>query len=392
MDRMSCDLLFVTFETEAEGAGPLDIEWLGELRRRGYGVTCLARAGSAASRLALEAGFSTRVVGLEHAELADSVTRRDFERQSRELLRRLRPDAVLFQGCQGLDWFAGSCWELDVPVIALIGDTGALQRLLDTGPSFAETVGAVLVTDSHGFDNRLRKALKGTPCLVEHAAGAGLPDPVAAKPERPLVGSLIVGMLGPVLPGAGHGTFLDAARKVLAQRAECLFVILSDEMTGELASLRERVNRDPLLRENVCWMRLGAAHESLLDVFDVGVVDPDGNSRDGGVEVLEWMASGVAVLAGDTQTARSRLTDGVEGMLHEPRNAAALADRLLFLARDPDLFRSLGQAARERSAGLKAALRRADQLESLIFSLTAQHMSANGSRQGCRAGGAGKGA
>ncbi|MCE5273347.1 glycosyltransferase family 4 protein [bacterium] len=391
MDRLCCDLLFVTFEIEAEGGAPLDIEWLSELRRRGYRVTCLARAGSAASRLTFEVGFSTRTVGLEHAELTDSVTRRDFERQSRDLLRRLRPDAVLFQGCQGLDWFAGSCWELDVPVIAMLGDGGAFQRLLDTGPSFAETVGAVLVTDNRGFDSRLKRALKGTLCLVEDGTEPTLSDPAAVKLERPLVGSLIVGMLGPVRPGAGHGTFLDAARKVLGQRVECLFVILGDELTGELASLRERVNLDPLLRENVCWMRLGAAHESLLDVFDVGVVDPDGNARGGGAETLEWMASGVAVVAGDTPLARSLMTDGVEGLLHEPRSAGALADRLLFLARDPDLFRSLGQAARGRAMGLKTALRRADQLENLIGSLTARHLSAQGLRQDCQAGGAGKG-
>jgi glycosyltransferase involved in cell wall biosynthesis len=368
MSGRDLNLLFVTFEDSRFEAPEVDLECLGELRLRGHRITCLVRAGSKVARLALEMDFKPRTVGLERADLESSVPRRDFDRQGRDLLRRLSPDAVLFRGCQGLDWFTRLCWEQDIPVIALIEDAEAFLRLLSAGPSFAESISAAFTGDDVSA-RRLRAAMNNPVTVLGPAlrnVSTACTSSVNQRLERLLPGSLIVGIQGPVLPGTGHVTFLEAARIVLEEHADCLFVIMADELTGEFEAIRKMVDSDRLLRENVCWMNLGESHGTLLDAFDIGVVDPDGNTADCLIEAGAWMEAAIAPVAGASQPMRRLVRDGVDGLLFEPRNSRELAGRLLRLARDPSLSMQLGRSARIRLNYTRSASSLADQLEIIL--------------------------
>jgi len=86
----------------------------------------------------------------------------------------------------------------------------------------------------------------------------------------------------------------------------------------------------------------------LLDAADLFVLP----SLQGGTSLalLEAMAAGVPIVAGDVQGNRDAITDGRHGLLVPPGNVDALAATIVRLLQRPDLAAQLGVAARERAA------------------------------------------
>jgi glycosyltransferase involved in cell wall biosynthesis len=71
--------------------------------------------------------------------------------------------------------------------------------------------------------------------------------------------------------------------------------------------------------------------------------------RDGiPVVLMEALALGVPVVAGDLPAVRELVEDGRSGFLVASEDVAALSDRLRRLARDPELRRRMGEAGRRR--------------------------------------------
>ena len=106
--------------------------------------------------------------------------------------------------------------------------------------------------------------------------------------------------------------------------------------------------------DRLSW--LGAVENSkvfsLLRDADVLVLpcrqDSNGD-RDGiPVVLMEAMASGTPVIAGDLPAIRELVEEGVSGLLVEGNNPAALADKLAMLWKDPDLRRRLAEGGRKR--------------------------------------------
>jgi glycosyltransferase involved in cell wall biosynthesis len=60
------------------------------------------------------------------------------------------------------------------------------------------------------------------------------------------------------------------------------------------------------------------------------------------------MAGGAAVVASHISGIPELVNDGVDGLLVPPRDAAALAEALARLQRDPELRRRLAEAGRRR--------------------------------------------
>ncbi|MEO0096026.1 MAG: glycosyltransferase family 4 protein [candidate division WOR-3 bacterium] len=68
-----------------------------------------------------------------------------------------------------------------------------------------------------------------------------------------------------------------------------------------------------------------------------------------GIVLLEAMASGKPIVASDIPGYRTILSDGVEGVLFEPMNPEALAEKIIYLLKKPDLMKKFGNAGREKS-------------------------------------------
>jgi glycosyltransferase involved in cell wall biosynthesis len=86
--------------------------------------------------------------------------------------------------------------------------------------------------------------------------------------------------------------------------------------------------------------RLEAAHVFALASLDEGVP----------VAVMEAMAMEMPVVVTDVGGARELIDDGVDALLVPPEDAAALADRIDGVLRDPAGATRLGAAAREKVA------------------------------------------
>jgi glycosyltransferase involved in cell wall biosynthesis len=141
-----------------------------------------------------------------------------------------------------------------------------------------------------------------------------------------------------------HPTLLRAWRIVVdtLQQEGCEAVLL---LAGRLDDAGDEVKAlafDLDLRGSVRF--LGGVNDvpGLLRAVDFSVF----SSRLEGVPngVLESMASGLAVAATDIPGIREALGAGGNDMLAPPRDAEALADRILRLARDPGLRHDLGVA------------------------------------------------
>jgi glycosyltransferase involved in cell wall biosynthesis len=72
------------------------------------------------------------------------------------------------------------------------------------------------------------------------------------------------------------------------------------------------------------------------------------------VAIIEAMASGLPVIATAVGGVPELVADGDTGFLVRPGDTAAFAGRLAQLARDPDLRRRMGDAARSRAVALSA--------------------------------------
>lgn len=86
-----------------------------------------------------------------------------------------------------------------------------------------------------------------------------------------------------------------------------------------------------------------------LAAMDVGLVlAPTGAGfHYSPLKLAEYLAAGLAVVAPDVQTVASRMTHGVDGLLVEPADPAALRTALARLHDDPELRARLGRAGQE---------------------------------------------
>ena len=162
--------------------------------------------------------------------------------------------------------------------------------------------------------------------------------------------SVWFGIIGAITPLKGIDIFLDAAEKVAVQVPNASFLIVGMNPYDTQAKspyeshLRKKIEYS-LLRGRVQLLGFRKDIPNVLASLDVLVQSnrgPEGLGR----SVLEAMACGVAVIGVDRWGPAEVIQDGVTGSLFPHLDSAALADRMIALAKDPDLRANLGRAAR----------------------------------------------
>ena len=172
-----------------------------------------------------------------------------------------------------------------------------------------------------------------------------------AAPAPP--GAVRVGLVATFGRWKGHETFLRALAR-LPHDLDVRGYIVGGASYQTAASQYTRaallaMAEDLGLGTRVCFTGPIADMPAAYRALDV-VVHASTQPEPFGMVIAEAMASGRALVISRAGGAVELVEDGVDGVAHEPGDAAALADRLLALARDPGYRRRLGAAARRTAA------------------------------------------
>lgn len=152
-----------------------------------------------------------------------------------------------------------------------------------------------------------------------------------------------IAAIGQLIPRKGHRYLLDAMAGLKRRISHVRLIVFGQ---GNLeADLREQAARLDLA-DMVQFAGFRDDLDDYLGGFDL-VVHPA--LREGlGVAMLKAAAAGVPVIAFDVAGSREAVIDGETGILVPPKDAAALENAILQLARDAALRKKYGEAARER--------------------------------------------
>lgn len=184
-------------------------------------------------------------------------------------------------------------------------------------------------------------AERGRVVVVPNAA-----DPEAFKP-MPCVqneDSFTVGFVGGFFPWHGVHLLVDALALLRQEGHSIKAIFVGDG--PERSSIEKRISALGL--EGVIELAGKVSHANLPSViarFDVGVM-PDSNEYGSPMKIFEYMAVGKPVVAPDYVPILDAYVDGIHGFIFPRRDAKALASCLRRACTEPQLLRSMGEAAR----------------------------------------------
>ena len=166
-----------------------------------------------------------------------------------------------------------------------------------------------------------------------------------AKAEREMTelarGRKVVGMVAQFKRDKDYPTFFKAARSLLEQRNDVVFVCVGDGPEWEHLS-RTHADRGDAIR----FLGRRNEVETLVSQFTIGVLSTftEGISN----AIMEYMALGKPVVATDGGGTSEIVQDEVTGFLIPPVRPDILADRINRLLDNPDLAARLGRQGRDR--------------------------------------------
>ncbi len=166
--------------------------------------------------------------------------------------------------------------------------------------------------------------------------GSSVRTEFGLSPHVPLVGM----MANAYGPSKGHDTFLEAARMILSDTPETVFLLAGHHT--DKPPLREAA-AELGIADSVVFAGYRTDVPDILASLDVSVNCP--RSREGlSVAVMEALATGVPVVATDVGGIPELVRNGETGLLVAPGDAAGLAGAVTRLLSDSDLASRLAEA------------------------------------------------
>lgn len=291
---------------------------------------------------------SVRPGGLKGRALAGSA---NYVWRLRRRLRELAPDVVHTNSLKAA-LYGGAAGRLaGIPVVWHIRDRIAPDYLPTAAVwavrASAQILPSAVIANSRSTLKtipRLHKGVTVVDPVIYDRVGKLPPASEAGRPYR-------IGVVGRLAPWKGQAHFIDAFARAFPN-GDCEAWIIGSAMFGEdnyAASLREKVRRSGLteriefrgFRDDI-WDELAQ-----IDTLVHCSLTPEPF----GQVVVEGMVAGIPVIASDAGGPAEIITDGVDGILTSPGDAAALADAMRRLHNDPSLRHTL--AARGRKTALR---------------------------------------
>ena len=174
--------------------------------------------------------------------------------------------------------------------------------------------------------------------------GSGVDIQIFRPREEP-EGTPVAVMVSRMLWDKGVGELVEAARLLRRREVPLRVVLVGPPDPDNPASIPERQLRDWDAAGDVAWW---GERSDIAEIWAKGQIAVLPSHREGlPKSLLEAAACGRPMVAADVSGCREIVKDGVTGLLVPPGDAGGLADALERLARDPDLRRRLGAAARD---------------------------------------------
>lgn len=174
--------------------------------------------------------------------------------------------------------------------------------------------------------------------------------PAGLRPCRPAVpGVFTVGFVGTLRPWHGVDVLFEALGRLRGRDTAYRGLIVGDG--PQRAALEDRAGRDPLIRGAVEFTGAVPPDQvpGLLASMDVAVAPYPDLRRFyfSPLKIYEYMAAARPVVASRIGQLETVIEDGVNGLLCDPGDAAALSVPIERLRRSRELCRNLGHAGRE---------------------------------------------
>ena len=280
-------------------------------------------------------------------------------------LRQLRPQLVHTNSLKSAIYGGLAGRAAGVPVTWHIRDRLAEDYLPRSAVRMVQVMASVIpsavIANSQTTLSALRTVRpvggrESVPCFRKRVPALVIPSPVLAVKGTSFGSNgshdgFRIGMVGRLAPWKGQHIFLEAFARAFPERNEAEAVIVGAPLFGEMAYEREL----EALASRLCLagrVRFRGFRENVaaeLATFDI-LVHASTIPEPFGQVVVEGMAMGLLVIAAGAGGPAEVIEHGVTGLLTPPGDVAALADAMRVGARDPELRRTLGRAAREKAS------------------------------------------
>lgn len=173
-----------------------------------------------------------------------------------------------------------------------------------------------------------------------------LQDPVDIRERFGLKGKTIVGMMGAFADRKDYHTYLEAAKIVLDAGYDISFLAIGDGANRQ--KLEASVEKK--YADRISFTGLQKDVESILQILDIGVLMTNSDVHGEGISnaILEYMASGKAVIATDGGGSPEIVEQDNTGYLVPAKSPKVVARCIMYLADHPEIAKEMGRKGRDR--------------------------------------------
>ena len=159
--------------------------------------------------------------------------------------------------------------------------------------------------------------------------------------------SKVVGIIGRLVEEKGYLDLFRAAAIVLKNNFDMIVLAIGPEDPFKKDAFNKNIVKDFNIEKNVIFLGERADVDELYPIMDIFVLP---SYREGmPYSVLEASASGRPIIATDIWGLREAVENGKTGILIPVKNPVILAEKIIFLLKNEEAARKMGQAARIKS-------------------------------------------
>lgn len=276
------------------------------------------------------------------------------------LLRQEKPDLVHLVALKPVLYGGIAAYLVRIP--AIVNAVAGLGWLFTSGGWRARWIRPVIrrflawrlsaknaVTIVQNSDDLALLQQAGVPpaqlCLIR---GAGIDADVFTSALVPPPLPITVALVARMLWDKGVGEFVDAARQLHQQGVPARFVLVGGPDPGNPTSISESTLRAWHGHDGIEYWGQREDMPAVLRLAHIACL-PSYYGEGLPKSLLEAAAAGLPIVTTDAPGCREVVTNGDNGVLVPPRDAAALADALRRLIADAGLRAQMGARSRERA-------------------------------------------